>query len=103
MCHEGRSVEADLARDADALRLGLDALKLDAVPELVELHPVEHAEEIEVPVGSSTLAISGKPEPDFLLLLDDLFDFAVFDLLELINADCPLLALGTRVLQRLAA
>src|SRR5262245_37787097 len=103
MLHHGVIREANLARDADALRLGLDPLKLDAVIELVKLHPVEHAEEIEVPVGSSKLAIGCEPEADFLLLLDDLFDFAVFDLLELITADGPLLASGTRVLQRLAA
>ena len=41
--------EADLAGDADALRLGLHALELDAVVELVDLDAVEHAEEIEMP------------------------------------------------------
>src|SRR5262245_21526093 len=103
MFHHGMIGEADLARNADALRLGLDALKLNAVIELVELHPVEHAEEIEVPVSSSKLPIGRELEPDFLLLLDDLFDFAVFDLFELITAYGPFLALGTRILQRLAA
>ena len=75
--------EADLAVDAQALRLGLHALELDAVVELVELDAVEHAEEIEVPPGAAEFAVGRELEADLLLLLDDLLDLAVLDLLEL--------------------
>ena len=75
--------EADLAGDADALRLGLHALKLDAVIELVDLDAIEHAEEIEMPERAAELAVGREREPDILLLLDDLLDLAVLDRLEL--------------------
>ena len=76
-------VEADLAFDADAERLGLHALELDAVVELVDLDALQHAEEIEVPPGAAVLAVGRELEADLLLLLDDLLDLAVLDLLEL--------------------
>ena len=60
--------EAELAGDADALRLGLDALELDAVIELVDLDIVEHAEEVEMPPGAAELAVARELEPDLLLL-----------------------------------
>ena len=61
--HHGVIGKTDLAGDADALRLGLDALKLDAVVELVELDTVEHAEEIEVPVGPAEFAVGRELRP----------------------------------------
>ena len=86
--------EADLALDPDALRLGLHALELDAVVELVDFDAVEHAEEIEMPPGAAEFAVGGELEPDLLLLLDDLLDLAVLDLLQLGGADLALLALA---------
>ena len=76
MLHHRMLREADLAGDADALRLGLHALELDAVIELVELDAIEHAEKIEVPIGAPEFAVGGELEADLLLLLDDLLDFA---------------------------
>ena len=73
--------EADLAVDADRPRLGLHALELDAVIELVDLDAVEHAEEIEMPPRAAEFAVGGELEPDLLLLLDDLLDLGVLDLL----------------------
>ncbi len=75
--------EADLSRDANALGLGLHALKLDAMIELVDFDAVEHAEEIEMPERAAELAVSRQREPDVLLLLDDLLDLAVLQRLEL--------------------
>ena len=95
--------EADLAGDLDALHLGLHALELDAVVELVELDAVEHAEEIEMPPGATEFAVGGELEADLLLLLDDLLDLAVLDLFELRRADGALLALRARLLDRRGA
>ena len=103
MLHHGVIGETDLAGDADALRLGLDALELDAVIELVEFDTVEHAEEIEVPVGAAEFAVGRELEADLFLLPDDLFDLAVLDVLELLRGDRAFFALGARILQRLAA
>ena len=64
---------------ADAQRLGLDALELDAVVELDELDAVEHAEEIEVPPGPAELAVGRELEADLFLLPDDLLDLLVLD------------------------
>ena len=95
--------EADLAGDLDALHLGLHALELDAVVELVELDAVEHAEEIEMPPGAAEFAVGGELEADLLLLLDDLLDLAVLDLFELGRGDRALLALRARLLDRRGA
>ena len=92
--------EADLADDAQALRLGLHAAELDALVGLVDLDAVEHAEEIEVPPGAAELAVGRELEADLLLLLDDLLDLAVLDGLELGRRDRALLALGARLLER---
>ena len=95
--------ETDLALDPDALRLGLNALKLDAVVELVELDAIEHAEEIEMPERAAEFAVGGELQPDLLLLLDNLLDLAVLNLLQLRGSDRALLALGARVLDRRGA
>ncbi len=95
--------EADLALDPDALHLGLHALELDAVLELVEFDAVEHAEEVEMPPGAAEFAVGGELEADLFLLLDDLLDLAVFHLLELGRGDCALLALRARLLDRRGA
>ena len=101
MLHHRMLREADLAGDADALRLGLHAVELDAVIELVELDAVEHAEEIEMPIGAAELAVGRQLEADLLLLGDDLLDFLVLDLFQLGGRDLALFALGARDLQRL--
>src|ERR1035437_7272622 len=95
--------EADFALDPDALHLGLHAMELDAVIELIELDAVEHAEKIEVPPGAAEFAVSGELEPDLLLLLDDLLDLAVLDRLELGRVDLALLALRARLFDRRGA
>ena len=84
----------------DAPRLGLHALKLDAVVELVDLDAVEHAEEIEVPPGAAEFAVGRALQADLLLLLDDLLDLLVLDLLQLSGVDLVLLALLARFLDR---
>ena len=95
--------ETDLAGDADRLCLGLHALELDAVVELVELDAVEHAEEIEMPPRAAEFAVGRELQPDLFLLLDDLLDLAVLDLFELGGGDLALLALGARLLDRRGA
>ena len=49
MIEHGVVGKSELPLDADALRLGLHPVELDAVVECVHLDPVEHAEEIEMP------------------------------------------------------
>ena len=83
--------EADLADDADALGLGLDAGKDDAPAGIEHLDAVEALVEVELPPGAAELAVGRELEPDLLLLLDDLLDLAVFDLAKLRVGD---LALG---------
>ena len=71
--------ESEFAFHPDALRLGLDALELDAVIELVELDAVEQAVEIEVPPRPAELAVGRKLHPDIFLLPDQLLDLAILD------------------------
>ena len=90
--------EIELARDAQALGLGLDAMELDA---LIEHHPLaarELPEEVEMPPGAAELAVSGELQADLLLLPDDLPDLLVLDRLELRRGDFALFALCARVL-----
>ena len=72
--------ESDLAGDAHALGLGLDAGELDALADRVHLDAVEALVEIELPPRAAELAVGRELEPDLLLLLDDLLDLAVLDL-----------------------
>ena len=67
-------------------RLGLHAVKLDAVVERVDLDAVEQAVEVEMPPRAAELAVGRDFQPDVLLLLDDLLDLAVLDLRELCRA-----------------
>ena len=71
--------KAELALDADAARLGLHALELDAVIELVDFDAVEHPVKIEMPPGAAKFAVGRNFQPDVFLLLDDLLDFTVLD------------------------
>ena len=89
--------EIDLAGDADALRLGLHALELDAVVELIDLDVVEAVVEIVVPEHAAVLAVGRALQPDLFLLLDDLRDFLVLDLLQVRRADLALVALRARL------
>src|SRR5262249_32057285 len=73
------------------------------VVKLVDLDPVEHAEEIEVPPRAAELAVGCELEADLLLLAHDLLDLAVLDLLELRIGDRALLVLGACVLERSGA
>src|SRR5260221_6198328 len=92
--------KADLAEDAQPLRLGLHAAELDALLGLVNLDAVEHPEKVEVPPGAAELAVGRKLKAEFLLPLDDLLDLAVLDRLELGGGDGTLFALGPRFLER---
>src|SRR5262249_31849567 len=95
--------KADLAHDAQPLRLGLHAAGLDALLGLADLDAVEHAEKVEVPPGAAELAVGRKLKAELLLLLDDLFDLAVLDGLELGRGDGALFALGARLFERRGA
>ena len=53
-----------------------------------------------MPPGAAELAVGRELEAELLLLLDDLFDLAVLDGLELGRRDRALFALGARLLQR---
>src|SRR3954451_13731885 len=88
--------EIDLAGDADALRLGLHALELNAVVVLIDLDIVEPVIKVEMPEHAAVLAIGRALQPNFLLLLDDLRDFLVLDLLQISCADLTLVALRAR-------
>src|SRR6185295_10958915 len=79
--------EADLAHDAHAFRLGLDAGELDPLPGGIELGAVEALEEIELPPGAPEFAVGRELETDGFLLADDFLDLAVFDLLQLRGRD----------------
>src|SRR5258708_21962036 len=92
--------KADLAHDAQPLRLGLHAAELDAVLGLVNLDAVEHPEKVKVPPGAAELAVGRQLKAEFLLPLDDLLDLAVLDRLELGGGDGTLFALGPRFLER---
>src|SRR5262249_43267114 len=92
--------KADLAHDAQPLRLGLHTAELDALLGLVNLDAVEHAEKIEVPPGAAELAVARPPKAELFLLLDALLDLPVLDRLELGGADGALFALGARFLER---
>ena len=89
--------EVDLASDADALRLGLHALELDAVIHLVDLDVVEAVVEIVMPEHAAVFAVGRALQADLFLLLDDLRDFLVLDLLQVGGADLALVALGARL------
>ena len=92
--------KADLAHDAQPLRLGLHAVELDALLGLVNLDAVEHPEKVEVPPGAAELAVGRKLKAELLLPLDDLLDLAVLDRLELDGGEGALFALGPRFLER---
>src|SRR5215469_1375169 len=89
--------KADLAHDAQPLRLGLHAAELDALLGLVNLDGVE---KVEVPPGAAELAVARQLKAELFLLLDNLLDLAVLDRLELGGADGALFALGARFLER---
>src|SRR6516164_95913 len=99
MVEHGAIGKSQLALDADALRLGLHAVELDAVVERVNLDPVEHAEEIEMPPRAAELSVGRELETGLLLFFDDLPDLAILDLLELGPADLTPLALRACFLQ----
>jgi hypothetical protein len=95
--------EAELAHDADAARLGLHALELDAVVELVDLNTLELPIEIEVPPRAAVFAVGRELQAHLLLLLDQLRNFLILDLLQVGGADLPLLALLAGFLDRRGA
>src|SRR5262249_1088854 len=90
----------DLAVDADAARLGLDALELNAVVKFVDLDPIKHAVKVEVPPRAAIFAIGRELEAQFLLLGDDLWNFLLFPPLEVAGRALTLLAFLARLLER---
>ena len=70
--------EADLAHDAQALRLGLHAAELNALVGVVNLDAVEHAEEIEVPPGAadSPSVASLRPSSSCFLMIFSISRFS---------------------------
>ena len=91
--------KAELADDPRRAVLGLHPVELNAVIDLGDLDPVEHAEEIEMPPGAAKLAVGRDLQPDLFLLLDDLLDLAVLDLLERCRADLAFFPFRPRFLQ----
>src|SRR5262249_41211897 len=91
--------KAELPDDPDALRLGLHALELDAVVELVELDAVQHGEEVEMPPRAAEFAVGRKLQSNLRLLLDQVPDLAILDLLELSRRDLALFAPGPGLLE----
>ena len=65
---------------------GFDALELDLALAEIGFDAVELAEEIVVPEGAAEFAVGDGLQADVFLLLDDGFDLAVFDRLELLAA-----------------
>jgi hypothetical protein len=61
--------KADFAVDLERVRLGLHAVKLDAVIRQVKDHAVKAAKEIKMPPGAAKLAVGGEFQPDLLLFL----------------------------------
>src|SRR6516164_9803381 len=92
--------KVELAMNANAARLGLHALELDAVVELVDLDAIEHAVKVKMPPRAAEFAVGRDFKPNLLLLFDDFFDFTVFDLAELRGTDLAFLPLRPRLLQR---
>ena len=92
--------EADPADRADALGLGLHAVKRDALVDLIKLDALQALEEIELIPGAAELAVGGKLQPDLLLLPDRLFDLAVFDRAQRVRGDLIARALGPRLFDR---
>src|SRR5215475_789661 len=94
----GREVE--LAGNAVSFGPRLDTMKLDAVRQRDLLAASEPPAEVEMPPGAAILAIGRELQPDLLLLLDDAFDLAILDRLELGGRDLALSSLGARALDR---
>ena len=92
--------EAHLRTDPDAFVLGLHAVKLNAALSGEGRHALQPLEEIEMPPRAAEFAVSGEFQSDVLLFLDDLLDFAIFDLLELRRCDRTLGAFGARIFKR---
>lgn len=86
--------KTDAVDHPHALRLGFHAGKLDPGAGGIHLDAVEALIEIEVPPRAAELAVGDGAKTDLLLLLDDLFDLAVFHRLELSGCDLALVMPG---------
>ena len=76
---------SELAGDAQHHRLWVWALELDLALAEIGLDAVELTEEIVIPEGAAEFAVGDGLEADVFLAADDLFDFAIFDGLELLR------------------
>src|SRR5260221_12471669 len=68
--------KADLAHDAQPLRLGLYAPELDALLGLVNLDAVQHPEKVEVPPGAPEIPLARKLKAQLPLTLGHLLYLA---------------------------
>jgi hypothetical protein len=101
--HRVLSGKIDLTGHADAFRLGLRALELDA---MVEDHPfaaLELPQKIEMPPRAAEFAVGGELKAHVRLLFDDFLDFRVFNCRQLILGDLALCLPGTCLLEGGAA
>src|SRR3974390_1446823 len=73
---------------------------MDSRGSLVQFDAVEIFVEIEMPPGTAELAIGRQLEADFLLLPDDLLDFAIFHRLQRVGRYVTLRAFGAGFFQR---
>ena len=80
--HRMRPGHAELAGDLHALVARGDGGERDAGVHHVLLGAIEAPEEIEMPPRAAEFAVGDRLQPDFLLLLDDALDLAVFYRLE---------------------
>ena len=92
--------EADLAGHLDAFGARLHRREGDASRHHVALDAVEAPEEIEMPPRAAELAVGHGLQADLFLALDDAFDLAVFDRLEVGRRNLALGALRARLAQR---
>ncbi len=101
--HRVAGERAELAGDPQHHRLRVDALELDLALAEIGFDPGQRAQKIVIPEGAAEFAVGRGLEPDVLLPLDDLFDLAVFDLLERGGGDFAPLTFRPRFLQRRSA
>src|SRR5215831_2945032 len=100
MLQHGVVGKPDLAVHADAQRLGLDALELDAVVDLINLDAVKHPEKVEMTPRAAIFTIGRELKTDLLLLGDDDRNFPVFHRLELCRRNLTLGGLLACLLER---
>src|SRR5262249_23157291 len=97
------SGEPHLADDPDRLRLGLDAVELQAVLGHEAFDAVEMLQKIEMPPRPAIFAVGREFQPDLLLFAHDLLDLAILDLAQGGRGHLAALAFGSRLFERRGA